>query len=124
MAVSGTGQGKTPQNLATPAFVGFSSIAESGIKSPLTTGLTTDRKIFGFLPRRDIMAEIEYPGIAKLVSRLVWDQETVRSSRTTRTKNPLKSLISEGFFLFFDYCGVNTEIVILNISFRQFLYKV
>ena len=43
------------------------------------------------------MAEIEYPGIAKLVSRLVWDQETVRSSRTTRTKNPLKSLISEGF---------------------------
>ena len=32
------------------------------------------------------MAEIEYPGIAKLVSRLVWDQETVRSSRTTRTK--------------------------------------
>ena len=27
-----------------------------------------------------------HPGIAKLVSRLVWDQETVRSSRTTRTK--------------------------------------
>ncbi len=39
----------------------------------------------------------EYPGIAKLVSRLVWDQETVRSSRTTRTKTPLKSLITEGF---------------------------
>ena len=55
------------------------------------------QKIFDFLPRRDIMAEIEYPGIAKLVSRLVWDQETVRSSRTTRTKTPLKSLISEGF---------------------------
>ena len=28
---------------------------------------------------------IMHPGIAKLVSRLVWDQETVRSSRTTRT---------------------------------------
>ena len=42
---------------------------------------------------------IMHPGIAKLVSRLVWDQETVRSSRTTRTKPPLKSLISEGFFL-------------------------
>ena len=40
---------------------------------------------------------IMHPGIAKLVSRLVWDQETVRSSRTTRTKIPLKSLISEGF---------------------------
>ena len=46
---------------------------------------------------------IMHPGIAKLVSRLVWDQETVRSSRTTRTKIPLKSLISEGFFLFFVY---------------------
>ena len=97
MAVSGTGQGETPQSLAAPAFSGFSSIAESGTKAVLTTGMTTDRKNFDFLPRRDIMAEIEYPGIAKLVSRLVWDQETVRSSRTTRTKIPLKSLISEGF---------------------------
>ena len=61
--------------------------------------MTTDRKIFDFPSRRDIMAAIEYPGIAKLVSRLVWDQETVRSSRTTRTKIPLKSLISEGFQL-------------------------
>ena len=62
---------------------------------------------------------IMHPGIAKLVSRLVWDQETVRSSRTTRTKSPLTLLISEGFFLFFVYCGANTEVVILNISFRQ-----
>ena len=93
MAVSGTGQGETPQSLVTPAFAGFPPIAESGIKA----ALTTDRKIFDFLPRRGIMAEIEYPGIAKLVSRLVWDQETVRSSRTTRTKIPLKSMISEGF---------------------------
>ena len=97
MAVSGTEQGETPQSLATPAFAGLSTIAENGTKAALTTCLTTDRKIFDFLPRRDIMAEIEYPGIAKLVSRLVWDQETVRSSRTTRTKIPLKLLISEGF---------------------------
>ena len=76
----------------------------------LTTGLTTDRKNFIFTPRRGIMAEIEYPGIAKLVSRLVWDQETVRSSRTTRTKAPLKSLISEGLFLFFVYCGAGFEL--------------
>ena len=80
-----------------PAFAGFSPIAESGTKAVLTTGLTTDRKIFDFPSRRGIMTEIEYPGIAKLVSRLVWDQETVRSSRTTRTKIPLKSWISEGF---------------------------
>ncbi len=75
----------------------------------LTTGLTTDRKNFIFTPRRGIMAEIEYPGIAKWVSRLVWAQETVRSSRTTRTKAPLKSLISEGLFLFFAYCGAGGE---------------
>ena len=109
MAVSGSGHGKTPQSLVTPAFAGFSPIAESGTKVALTTGMTTDRKNFDFLPRRGIMAEIEYPGIAKLVSRLVWDQETVRSSRTTRTKIPLKSLISEGFFLFFVYCGAKFE---------------
>ena len=93
----------------TPAFAGFPPITESGIKAALTTGMTTDRKIFDFPPCRGIMAEIEYPGIAKLVSRLVWDQETVRSSRTTRTKTPLKSLISEGFFLFFVYCGARDE---------------
>ena len=107
MAVPGAGQDKPPQILAVPAFAGFLPIAESGIKAALTTGMTTDRKIFDFPPRRGIMAEIEYPGIAKLVSRLVWDQETVRSSRTTRTKIPLKSTISEGFFLFFVYCDAN-----------------
>ena len=86
MAVSGIGHGEMPQSLVTPVFAGFHPIAENGIKAFLTTGMTTDRKIFDFPPCRDIMAEIEYPGIAKLVSRLVWDQETVRSSRTTRTK--------------------------------------
>lgn len=75
----------------------------------------------GFAPAQP---QSEYPGIAKLVSRLVWDQETVRSSRTTRTKSPLKLLISEGFFLFFVYCGAEFEFVILNISFLQFLCKV
>ena len=98
MAVSGSGHGKTPQSLATPAFAGLSPVAESGTKAALTTGMTTDRKIFDFPLRRGIMAEIEYPGIAKLVSRLVWDQETVHSSRTTRAKIPLKSTISEGFW--------------------------
>ena len=124
MAVSRARQGKTPQSLATPAFAGFPPVAENGTKAALTTGMTTDRKNFDFLPRRGIMAEIEYPGIAKLVSRLVWDQETVRSSRTTRTKTPLKLLISEGFFLFFVYCGAESESAILNIPFLQFLCKV
>ena len=73
MAVSGTGQGETPESLAAPAFTGFPPIAESGTKVALTTGMTTDRKIFIFTACRGIMAEIEYPGIAKLVSRLVWE---------------------------------------------------
>ena len=81
MAVSGTGHCETPQSLATPAFAGFPPVAESGIKAALTTGMTTDRKIFDFPPRRGIMAEIEYPGIAKLVSRLVWEQDAPLSSQ-------------------------------------------
>ena len=110
-----------PQSLATPAFAGLSPVAESGTKAALTTGMTTDRKNFIFTVRRGIMAEIEYPGIAKLVSRLVWDQETVRSSRTTRTKSPLKLLISEGFFLFFVYCGaIGENIVRILIEFSVF----
>ena len=103
------GLDKSPQSLAARAIAGFPPVAENGTKAALTTGMTTDRKIFDFPLRRGIMTEIEYPGIAKLVSRLVWDQETVRSSRTTRTKIPLKSLISEGFFLFFVYCGASGE---------------
>ena len=59
--------------------------------------MTTDRKIFDFLPRRGIMAKIEYPGVAQLVGRDIWDVEVGCSSHLTRTKPPLKSLISEGF---------------------------
>ena len=108
MAVSGTGQGETPQSLVTPAFAGFSPIAENGTKSALTTGMTTDRKIFIFTARRGIMAEIEYPGVAQLVGRDIWDVEVGCSSHLTRTKIPLKSLISEGFF--FVYCGAGFEL--------------
>ena len=61
--------------------------------------MTTDRKIFDFLPHRDIMAEIEYPGVVQLIERVVWDHEAASLSLATRTKTPLKSLISEGFFL-------------------------
>ena len=97
MAVSGTEQGETPESLVTPAFVGFPPVVENGIKAVLTTGLTTDRKIFDFLPRRGIMIEIEYPGVVQLIERVVWDHEAESLSLSTRTKIPLKSLISEGF---------------------------
>ena len=111
MAVSGTGLVETPQSLATPAFAGLSPVAESGTKAVLTTGMTTDRKNFIFTVRRGIMAEIEYPGVAQLVGRDIWDVEVGCSSHLTRTKIPLKSLISEGFFLFFVYCGAGGEII-------------
>ena len=81
--------------------------------------MTTDRKIFDFPLRRGIMAKIEYPGVVQLIERAVWDREAESLSLSTRTKIPLKSLISEGFFLFFVYCGANIEVVILNIFFQQ-----
>ena len=65
------------------------------------------------------MAEIEYPGVVQLIERVVWDHEAESLSLSTRTKTPLKSMISEWFFLFFVYCGTNIEFVILNMSFRQ-----
>lgn len=40
----------------------------------------------------------EYPGVAQLVGRDIWDVEVGCSSHLTRTKIPLKSTISEGFF--------------------------
>ena len=44
------------------------------------------------------MAEIEYPGVAQLVGRDIWDVEVGCSSHLTRTKKPSRSYISEGFF--------------------------
>ena len=120
MAVSGTGHCETPQSLATPAFAGFSPVAENGTKADLTTGMTTDRKIFDFPLRRGIMAEIEYPGVAQLVGRDIWDVEVGCSSHLTRTKTPLKSTISEGFFLFFVYCGAESEKTIVNMDYVKY----
>ncbi len=75
-----------PQSLATPAFAGFSPIAENGTKAVLTTGMTTDRKNFIFIACRGIMAEIEYPGVVQLIERVVWDHEAASLSLATRTK--------------------------------------
>lgn len=45
--------------------------------------MTTDRKIFDYLPRRGIIAEIEYPGVVQLIERVVWEQDTPLSSWKT-----------------------------------------
>ena len=42
----------------------------------------------------------EFPGVAQLVGRHIWDVEAARSSRATRTKTLWNRLISEGFSLF------------------------
>ena len=57
---------------------------------------------------------IMHPGIAKLVSRLVWDQETVRSSRTTRTNEKRDSEIAD-FRVSFP-CSMSTVMLDLNPS--------
>ena len=43
----------------------------------------------------------QYPGVVQLVARMVWDHQAAGSSPVTRTKAPLKLLISEGLYLFF-----------------------
>lgn len=75
----------------------FPPAAKRGAKAALTTGMTTDRKIFIFITRRGIMAEIEYPGIAKLVSRLLWEQDAVGSNSVTRTTVLWKTAFLGGF---------------------------
>ena len=79
--------------------------------------MTTDRKIFIFTPRRGIMAETEYPGVAQLVGRDIWDVEVGCSSHLTRTKIPLKSTISEGFFYSLSIAAQN-----LSLSFLTHLF--
>lgn len=67
------GLDKSPQSLAARAIAGFPPVVENGTKAALTTGMTTDRKNFIFSVRRGIMAEIEYPGVAQLVGRDIWE---------------------------------------------------
>ena len=70
MSVSGTGKGETPQSLAAPAFVGFLPVAESGIKAALTTGMTTDRKIFQSHKFCAIMVQNQISGYSAVGSAL------------------------------------------------------
>lgn len=53
------------------------------------------------------------------VQTYFWDHEAESLSLSTRTKIPLKSLISEGFFLFFVYCGADGEICILLFPYNM-----
>lgn len=79
--------------------------------------MTTDRKSFIFPARRGIMAEIEYPGVVQLIERAVWDREAESLSLSTRTKIPLKLLISEGFFL-----SLSIAAQMSSLSFSTYLF--
>ena len=81
--------------------------------------MTTDRKIFIFTLRRGIMAEIEYPGVAQLVGRDIWDVEVGCSSHLTRTKIPLKSLISEGFSYSLSIAAQTLNLLFLTYNFDK-----
>ena len=63
--------------------------------------MTTDRKNFIFTARRGIIAKTEYPGVAQLVGRHIWDVEAARSSRATRTKKTSEIRRFQRFFSLF-----------------------
>ena len=131
MPISEPCETETPEALGTRSIAGFDRPLKCTPKLHLTTALTTDSEIFR-------NRKSKYPGVAQLVARVVWDHQAAGSNPVTRTKIPLKSLISAGFFLekvrilhfclppvlralepgfFFDYCGAILEFA----PFRCFL---
>ena len=85
MPISEPNKTETPEDIGTRVIAGFGGRMKNFSKLPLTTAITADRENLCFAQVLCYNKKTRYPGIAKLVSRLVWDQETVRSSRTTRT---------------------------------------
>ena len=65
------------------------------------------------------MAEIEYPGVVQLIERVVWDHEAASLSLATRTKTPLKSLISEGFFYSLSIAAQGVSLSFLTCLFDK-----
>ena len=65
------------------------------------------------------MAEIEYPGVAQLVGRDIWDVEVGCSSHLTRTKIPLKSTISEGFSYSLSIAAQTLNLLFLTYNFDK-----
>lgn len=56
-----------------------------------------------------------------MVERAVWDREAAGSKPVTRTKNPLKSQISEDFYYFFVYCGAESVVLFFSVCFNRSL---
>ena len=99
MAVSGTGRGETPQSLATPAFAGFPPIAESGTKAALTTGMTTDRKIFQSRKFCAIMVQNQISGYSAVGSALDLGSRGRAFESLYSDQNPSEIVDFRGIFL-------------------------
>ena len=109
MAPSGTGQGETTQSLATPAFAGFPPVAESGIKAALTTGMTTDGKIFQSHKFCAIMVQNQISGYSAVGSALDLGSRGRAFESLYSDQNPSEINDFRGIFLFFVYCGAGGE---------------
>ena len=64
------GLDKSPQSLAARAIAGFPPVAENGTKAVLTTGMTTDRKIFQSHKFCAIMVQNQISGYSAVGSAL------------------------------------------------------
>ena len=77
------------QNGSTSRNVAYSPLSS---KLPLITSVESWAKLwYNFLDHifdhNEQFLLIQYPGVAQLVGRLVWDQDAASSSLATRTKN-------------------------------------
>ena len=109
MAVSETEQGETPQSLVTPAFAGFPLVAESGTKAALTTGMTTDGKIFQSHKFCAIMVQNQISGYSAVGSALDLGSRGRAFESLYSDQNPSEIVDFRGIFLFFVYCGAEFE---------------
>ena len=66
---------ESPEVLGTVACGGNPPPEDPPAKPALTTALPTDTKNLLFPSPHSIMQKIEYPGLAQLVARVVWERE-------------------------------------------------
>ena len=88
---------------------GFSTIAESGTKTPLTTWLTTDRKIFQSRKFCAIMVQNQISGYSAVGSALDLGSRGRAFESLYSDQNPSEINDFRGIFLFFVYCGAESE---------------
>ena len=60
-----------------------------------------------------------YPGVAQLVARLLWEQDVGSSSLPSRTKPPLKSIISEGVSYSLSIAAQRLTLLFLHRIFKK-----